>query len=59
LGSGFHFISKAGEALNPTQLSTLIIGFGGLVVSALAKFVGSNPAEAVGFFWRKKILCGM
>jgi hypothetical protein len=24
-------------------------GFGGLVVSMLAEFAGSNPAEAVGF----------
>ena len=29
-------------------------GFGGLVISMLAsvpEFAGSNPAEAVGFFW--------
>ena len=35
---------------------TELDGFGGLVVSMLAsapKFVGSNPAEAVGFFGRK------
>ena len=35
-----------------TDVSDLIDGFGGLVVSMLPlapKFAGSNPAEAVGF----------
>ena len=39
-----------------TDVSVLIDGFGGLVVSMLLlvpEFAGSNPAEAVGFFGRK------
>ena len=33
-----------------------VIGFGGLGVACwplVPKFMGSNPAEAVGFVWRK------
>ena len=49
-------LSLSGIILNQIYL---YIGFGGLGVACsplIPKFAGSNPAEAVGFLGRKKIL---